>query len=76
MMVVEAHTHYPRDSKNHSKKICPTLTLTHLRGIIITFACWYVWYVSQCCYRDGKFDQKWQVKMQEFGKEGFALQTL
>ncbi len=71
-MVVEAHTHYHRDGANNSIKFCPTLTLTHLRDIIITFACWYIF---RCCHRDGKIDQKWQVKMQEFGKEGFVLQT-
>jgi hypothetical protein len=26
------------------------------------------------CIRNGKISQKWQVKMQEFGKEGFAYQ--
>ncbi len=27
------------------------------------------------CYQNGKINQKWQVKTQEFGKEGFAHQT-
>jgi hypothetical protein len=69
---VEALTHQRHDGANDSIKIRPTLTLTHLRDIIITLVWWYIFW---CCYRDGKINQKWQVKMQEFGKEGFALQT-
>ncbi len=71
-MVVEAHTHKCRDGANNSIKFCLALTLTHLRDIIIAFAWWYIF---QYCYLDGKINQNWQVKMQDFGKEGFALQT-